>query len=305
MHFIFKYANKLCNMKKSVFFLVIIYISISCSEDKFDEYETASFESVTNWIIGTWEPSSDNGSLLNYNFTDKLVYKVTNDNKVDQYEYSIVKMNPYDEIDFLKSKIENIEQNVFIDQKQKDNLTNIYNQKINKLSNQKINSIYVRFGINYYKASMKTTNQLILNNIDSHENIIFAKKESSIPDYPVSLGLNLVASYPILRDNTNSYVIIDKARTQMDKIGFGGILIYFGYDNRYHAFDLSCPHEASKSVKLKMNSDQLGQAVCESCKSNYNIIYGCGNPTNGPSKEFLKRYKTDLKGDILTVLTFP
>lgn len=290
-------------MKESVLFLVIIYMSISCSEDKFDEYETASFESVTNWIIGIWESSSDNGSILNYNFTDKLVYKV-NDNKVDQYVYSILKMNPYDEIDFLKSKIEKIEQNIFIDQEQKENLINIYNQKINSVSNQNINSIYVQFSMIYYKVSMKTQNQLILHEVDSHGKVILTKRESRIPDYPVSLGLNLVANYPMLKDNTNSYVIIDKARITTDKIGFGGVLIYLGYDNRYHAFDLSCPHEASKSVKLKMNSDQLGQAVCESCKSTYNIMYGCGHPTNGPSKEFLKRYKTDLKGNILTVSTF-
>jgi nitrite reductase/ring-hydroxylating ferredoxin subunit len=122
---------------------------------------------------------------------------------------------------------------------------------------------------------------------------------SSIPDYPVRLQLNLTSTYPTFRDNPNSFLIFDKPVQATDRIGFGGVLAYVGFDGNYYAFDLACPYEAKQSIKVKPND--LGQVVCETCGTVYDISYGIGNPVEGPSKEILKRYKTSMQGDVLYI----
>jgi len=122
---------------------------------------------------------------------------------------------------------------------------------------------------------------------------------SSIPDYPVRLQLNLTSTYPTFRDNPNSFLIFDKPVQATDRIGFGGVLAYVGFDGNYYAFDLACPYEAKQSIKVAPND--LGQVVCETCGTVYDISYGIGNPVEGPSKEILKRYKTSMQGDVLYI----
>ena len=127
---------------------------------------------------------------------------------------------------------------------------------------------------------------------------------SSIPDYPVFLDIDLrLAPYnTTLKNNNNSYVLFEKPRMGKeltDRIGYGGIIVYVNFEGEYCAFDLSCPHEALQSVKVKPNG--LGQLVCDSCNSVYDISFGVGHPIEGPSKEGLKRYKTSLQGDLLRV----
>jgi nitrite reductase/ring-hydroxylating ferredoxin subunit len=122
---------------------------------------------------------------------------------------------------------------------------------------------------------------------------------SSIPVYPVSLELNLTSTYPTFRNSANEYLIFEKPVKATDRVGFGGILVYSGFDNNYYAFDLACPHEALAKTKVKPND--IGQAVCETCGTVYDISFGIGNPASGPSKEALKRYKTALQGDLLII----
>lgn len=122
---------------------------------------------------------------------------------------------------------------------------------------------------------------------------------SSIPDYPVSLELNLASSYPNFRNSVNETLLFEKPVKATDRIGFGGILVYSGFDFNYYAFDLACPYEAKANVKVKPNG--LGQVVCAACKSVYDISYGIGNPVEGPAKEILRRYKTAIQGDILYI----
>lgn len=122
---------------------------------------------------------------------------------------------------------------------------------------------------------------------------------SSIPDYPVRLQLNLTSTYPTFRDNPNSFLIFDKPVQATDRIGFGGVLAYVGFDGNYYAFDLACPYEAKQSIKVAPND--LGQVVCETCGTVYDISFGIGSPVEGPSKEILKRYKTSMQGDVLYI----
>lgn len=122
---------------------------------------------------------------------------------------------------------------------------------------------------------------------------------SSIPDYPVNLQLNLITTYPTFKNNINQSLTFTKPIFAYDRIGYGGILVYVGFDGEYYAFDMSCPYEVKTDVRVYPNG--IGQAVCEKCGSVYDIGYGNGFPSSGPSKEALKRYKVMASGDVLYI----
>ncbi|HPQ12733.1 MAG TPA: hypothetical protein PLQ60_04610 [Paludibacteraceae bacterium] len=122
---------------------------------------------------------------------------------------------------------------------------------------------------------------------------------SSIPDAPVNLQLNmLVAPYNTF-NTPNSYLIFDKRMNEIDRIGYGGILLYIDYEGKYCAFDLACPYEVNPNVKVTPNDE--GKAVCEKCGSVFELLYGIGAPISGPAKEPLKRYHVYLSNNWLYV----
>ncbi|GAB1416658.1 hypothetical protein MASR2M117_20640 [Paludibacter sp.] len=128
---------------------------------------------------------------------------------------------------------------------------------------------------------------------------------SSIPDYPVHLELNLTTSYPTFRENPYQFLVFEKPRYSNEYLGFGGILVVCGFGSNsayeYFSYDLACPHEADKSIKVVPND--MGQAICEKCKSTYDIVNGFGIPINNSiSKEPLKRYKVIQNGDYLYIM---
>jgi len=132
---------------------------------------------------------------------------------------------------------------------------------------------------------------------------------SSIPDFPVYLQLDLTTTYPTFKNSSNKSLIFIKGITpnipEIYATGYGGILVYSGVmrddsgNTIYYAFDLSCPYEHKQTIRVKPND--IGQAICDSCKSVYIISYGNGDPISGPAKETLRRYKTNLSGDILYI----
>ena len=122
---------------------------------------------------------------------------------------------------------------------------------------------------------------------------------SSIPDYPVRLQLNLTTTYPTFKNSVNQHLLFEKRIFETDMIGYGGILVYSGFDGIYYAFDMACPYEAKSTIKVYPND--VGQAVCKECGSVYDIGYGIGNPSSGPAKEVLKRYKASISGDVLYI----
>ena len=130
---------------------------------------------------------------------------------------------------------------------------------------------------------------------------------SPIPDYPVSVSLNLTANYPTFKNSVNQYLSFTKPVTVTDRIGFGGLLVCTGvmmddYGNSYYyAYDLACPHEADATIRVEPLSDRLGEVKCPECGTVYNAGYGFGEPLSGPSKHPLKRYQTSLQGDVLVV----
>lgn len=132
---------------------------------------------------------------------------------------------------------------------------------------------------------------------------------SSIPEYYVNLSIDLNTSYSSIRNNPNHYLLFPKPIYATDGVGFGGILVYCGWDSNYYAFDLSCPYERKQTIRVQPND--LGQAICDSCKTVFDISLGIGNPisrkrvnksdTTALAKEPLRRYKTSLGGNILYI----
>lgn len=133
---------------------------------------------------------------------------------------------------------------------------------------------------------------------------------SSIPNYPVSMRINLTNEYPTFKNSTNQYLLFTDRELERDRVGYGGILLCSGimlddYGNSvYYAYDLSCPYEADQKVRVSPMEDGLGKVKCEKCGTEYNVGYGFGDPDtkSGPSKEILKRYRVVVNGDLLTVL---
>lgn len=130
---------------------------------------------------------------------------------------------------------------------------------------------------------------------------------SSIPNSPVNLQLNLTSTYSTFKNSVNQYLLFEKRINAYDAIGYGGILVCSGIglddsgNSQYYAFDMACPYEVDKDIKVYPDKDGLGKVVCEKCGSVYDVGYGFGNPVSGPAKEILKRYKTSLSGDNLFI----
>ena len=109
---------------------------------------------------------------------------------------------------------------------------------------------------------------------------------SSIPDREVYLkrDINTENLTPF-----GAYLYITEPVLAMDKIGFGGILIYHAQDNVFYAVDLACPKEVTFNVRISP-PDDLGMCKCNSCGEIYDMSFGQGSPTKGIAKEPLRHY---------------
>jgi nitrite reductase/ring-hydroxylating ferredoxin subunit len=127
--------------------------------------------------------------------------------------------------------------------------------------------------------------------------------QSSIPDFPVNLPLNLTSTYPTFKNSNNQFLLFENSKNKSyplgQYVGYGGILVYTGFDGEYYAFDMSCPYEAKQTTRVHPND--IGQAICDSCHSVFDLGYGIGNPSTGPAKEVLKKYRAILNGDVLYI----
>lgn len=124
--------------------------------------------------------------------------------------------------------------------------------------------------------------------------------QSSVPAVPVQYALNVLADDPtFVPANTGAYKIIKERRYETDYIGYGGLLIYIGFDSQYHAFDLACPHCLSRQKTVEMDGMF---AVCPICKEEYDVSYGYATPRKGISIEPLRKYNCTWNGTTLTVM---
>lgn len=122
--------------------------------------------------------------------------------------------------------------------------------------------------------------------------------ESSVPNFPVYFHVDLRFEDKELVGVYN-YKTFTKIRQNGEAIGYGGLLLFCGVDGRYYAFDLSCPHEASKTVRVV--PDDNGQAKCPKCGSIFDLSYGVGQPIEGVAETTLRRYNVSQYGQELLV----
>lgn len=123
-------------------------------------------------------------------------------------------------------------------------------------------------------------------------------QRSPIPDMPVSYTLNILRDAPIL-NSPGGYIEVTTPDKINQYLGYGGLLIFCGFDNRYYAYDLSCPHEHDRNVKIR--ASMAGVAECDSCKSVFDIGFGSGFTNSGPSKYPLRQYTVTRSGDYLRI----
>ncbi len=123
-----------------------------------------------------------------------------------------------------------------------------------------------------------------------------------IPDARVLLNIDL-ATIDFALSALNSNKSFTVPRNVSERVGFGGVLVFHGTENgfdKYYAYDMACPNEASPSTKVAVESTLF--ARCPKCKSKFEIYAGFGNPVEGPAKYPLKRYNgVNMSGTNVTI----
>lgn len=115
-----------------------------------------------------------------------------------------------------------------------------------------------------------------------------------IPIEPVNFQINTNYQDKELVTPGNTK-IFTAARLSGEYVGYSGLLVVCGLTPidggtsfQLHAYDLCCPNERIRDVKLTV---QDGKAKCPKCGSVYDILSGIGSVESGPSKNGLQRYR--------------
>jgi nitrite reductase/ring-hydroxylating ferredoxin subunit len=104
---------------------------------------------------------------------------------------------------------------------------------------------------------------------------------------PVNLEFSIVAAAPQL-SALGGFAEFIVPQNVSQYLGYGGIVVVHTYENKYCAFDMSCPVEAEANVRVY--TDFTGVATCEKCGAEYLLIDGNAFPQKGNSKFTLKKY---------------
>lgn len=75
--------------------------------------------------------------------------------------------------------------------------------------------------------------------------------------------------------------------TGLTYTGFGGILLVGDLSGAPYAYDLACPVEVSRNVRLEIDT-QENVAYCPKCGSRYSVYNNYGSPISGEARK-LKR----------------
>jgi len=114
----------------------------------------------------------------------------------------------------------------------------------------------------------------------------------SFPDIIVNLK-----SQQYLDLQNLGYVIIDD-------VGVRGVILHKStFGDEYTAFERNCsyqPNDACALVEVAASGLSMQDPCCSST-----FDFTQGNPTGGPARSPLRRYRTSLSGDILTITDEP
>ena len=126
---------------------------------------------------------------------------------------------------------------------------------------------------------------------------------SNIPYAPVYLALDLAFKDKDLVGVYNFKEITSaNGQNYGTQLGYSGVLVVCGLDSngniQYYAYDLCCPHEANKNIKVV--ADNTGEAECPKCGTKYYIANGSGRP-DGVSEFALTRFDVTKQGNKLLI----
>ncbi len=123
--------------------------------------------------------------------------------------------------------------------------------------------------------------------------------ESPIPEMAVQLSFNIMQDAPEL-NVIGGYKNFISATTYGQYLGYGGIVVFHGFMEEFYAFDLACPYEIKNDVRVEVNMAGVGE--CPQCGTQYDVGFGSGTPSSGPSAFALKKYKVLVSGYNLRVV---
>lgn len=112
-----------------------------------------------------------------------------------------------------------------------------------------------------------------------------------IPAYWQSYGVHYLGDYKrfIKEDRVPS----DFHYNLTTETGFGGVLLVTAIDNIPLAYDLACPVEIKRNVRVNFNPETR-RAVCPKCHSEFDVCEFGGSPVSGEAKDrkwALRRYQ--------------
>lgn len=114
------------------------------------------------------------------------------------------------------------------------------------------------------------------------------------PLAPVSLEVNIQATPYRALLVPASIVLIEERPYDLASVGFAGLALVHGLDSDvFYAYDLSCPVENQRTVKVRIDGLELR---CERCGSVYDALGGSGAVLRGVGHKPLRRYRAIYDG---------
>lgn len=117
--------------------------------------------------------------------------------------------------------------------------------------------------------------------------------DDRIPPMPVRLTFNTVADwnrYGVTgaldhkRFIKDERVPSDFPYVALSQTGFGGILLVGDVHGAPRAYDLACPVECKRDVRITVDTE-INKARCPKCGSVYDVYTNYGHPLEGPAAE--------------------
>ncbi len=127
--------------------------------------------------------------------------------------------------------------------------------------------------------------------------------DDRVPVQPVNIVFRTVADwnvYGVAGALEHRSFIRDKRQpanfpyTEMTYTGFGGVLLVSDVMGTPMAYDLSCPVERRRNVRVFINDEAEHLAECPECGSRYNVFSLMGYPVSGEAADHgyaLRRYR--------------
>src|SRR5690554_5033881 len=114
---------------------------------------------------------------------------------------------------------------------------------------------------------------------------------ATIPFAPVRFQIDLNGLDHSLNNPLAYKIFTEQDRlSPQEHFGYSGVFVVMDANGKIpHAFDLCCPYEKTRGIKVVPTDD--GTAHCPSCGSTFITLYGFGTVEEGPATEPLQRYR--------------